>query len=212
MAAHGRSMGFTPSFLPKGTPHSLDLVPFGFEEIRGGRIVFITSARRLGRLAAVWALLLVVPGRATWAQTDQETAPARRGDSASIEQVLERQVAAWNRGDLDGFMAHYWRADDMTFSSGGTTERGWQATLDRYRRRYPDRESMGRLAFSDLEIHPLGEDAAYVLGRWTLRRHDSQRAGNFTLVLRRPQQDWVIVHDHTSQDAPSADAADQKRE
>ncbi len=174
--------------------------------------MFIMSAMRLGRLAAAWGFLLVMPSCVVLAQTDQETAPPRPADRAAIEQLLEHQVAAWNRGDLEGFMAHYGQSDDLTFSSGGTTERGWQATLDRYRRRYPDRQSMGTLAFSDLEIHPLGHAAAYVLGRWTLRRHAAPLAGNFTLVLRRPQQDWLIVHDHTSQDAPSPDAVERERE
>ena len=80
--------------------------------------------------------------------------------------------------------------------------RGWRATRDRYRRRYADRASMGKLTFSQLEITPLGDQAALVLGRWRLQR-DEPLAGNFTVVLRKRPDGWKIVHDHTSLDAES---------
>ena len=108
------------------------------------------------------------------------------------------QVDAWNRGDVDAFMEHYWKSDDLTFSSGGQTTRGWQATLDGYRKRYPTREKMGRLTLDGLEITPLGDAAALVLGEWKLDRASEPIGGNFTLVLRKIDGRWVIVHDHTS--------------
>ena len=114
-----------------------------------------------------------------------------------IRGVLEQQVQAWNRGDIDGFMEHYWRSDSLTFSSGGKTTRGWQATIDGYKKRYPTPEKMGELTFSDLEMFPMGENAAYVLGQWHLKRAEPV-GGNFSLVFRRINQDWQIVHDHTS--------------
>lgn len=117
-----------------------------------------------------------------------------------VRVVLEDQVAAWNRGDLQGFMEGYWRSPDLTFTSGGTVRRGWRTTLDRYRETYGGRaETMGRLSFSDLEVHPLGTDAAWVLGRWRLAFADGDTAaGVFTLVFRRLDGAWRIVHDHTS--------------
>jgi beta-aspartyl-peptidase (threonine type) len=100
-------------------------------------------------------------------------------------------------------MEHYWKSDDLTFSSGGKTTRGWQATLDNYRKRYPTREAMGRVSFSELEITPLGsstdeDGAAMVLGRWQLDGESEPVGGNFTLVFRKIDGKWVIVHDHTS--------------
>jgi uncharacterized protein (TIGR02246 family) len=115
-----------------------------------------------------------------------------------IEAVLSRQAEAWNRGDIDGFMEHYWKSDGLTFSSGGQTMRGWKSTKENYQRRYPTREKMGRLTFSELEITPLGESAALVLGRWRLARDESPVGGNFSLVCRKIDGKWVIVHDHTS--------------
>jgi len=115
-----------------------------------------------------------------------------------IEAVLSRQAEAWNRGDIDGFMEHYWKSNELTFSSGGQTTRGWKSTKENYQRRYPTREKMGRLTFSELEITPLGESAALVLGRWRLARDEAPVGGNFSLVCRKIDGKWVIVHDHTS--------------
>ena len=115
-----------------------------------------------------------------------------------IEAVLSRQAEAWNRGDIDGFMEHYWKSEALTFSSGGQTTRGWKSTKENYQRRYPTQEKMGRLTFSELEITTLGENAALVLGHWRLARDESPVGGNFSLVCRKIDGKWVIVHDHTS--------------
>ncbi len=117
---------------------------------------------------------------------------------ARIEAVLWKQADAWNRGDIDAFMVHYWKSDRLTFSAGGETKRGWTATIENYRQRYPTRERMGRLKFSQLEVTSLGNTAALVLGRWHLQRESEPIAGNFTLVVRLFDDRWLIVHDHTS--------------
>jgi beta-aspartyl-peptidase (threonine type) len=112
--------------------------------------------------------------------------------------MLRTQEEAWNEGDIDTFMEHYWKSDDLTFSSGGKTTRGWDATLNRYRERYPTREQMGRLTLDGLEITPLGNAAALVLGQWNLERESEPVSGNFSLVVRKFDDRWLIVHDHTS--------------
>jgi len=124
--------------------------------------------------------------------------PAGADERADIETVLTRQAAAWNRGDIDAFMEHYWKSDGLTFSSGGQTTRGWTPTKEGYQRRYPTREQMGRLEFSQLEFTLLGDSAALVLGRWQLTRDTASVGGNFTLIFRRLDGRWLIIHDHTS--------------
>jgi ketosteroid isomerase-like protein len=130
---------------------------------------------------------------------DHESSPGQ-DDSirAAVESVLRTQEEAWNRGDVDAFMEHYWTSDDLTFSSGGKTTRGWNATHDRYREKYPTREKMGRVSFSGLEITQLGDSAALVLGQWNLDRESEPLSGNFSIVFRKLDGRWVIVHDHTS--------------
>ncbi len=115
-----------------------------------------------------------------------------------IEKVLTDQAAAWNRGDVNGFMEGYAKLPTLRFASGGNVTYGWQETLDRYRQHYPDRAAMGTLAFSDLDITVLAPDAALVFGRWRLKTDKDEPNGLFTLLLRQTDAGWRIVADHTS--------------
>lgn len=117
---------------------------------------------------------------------------------AAVRAVLDTQRDAWNRGDVEGYMDGYARAAGTVFVSGDNVTRGWQTVLDRYKKNYNSREKMGTLTFSDLEITPIGNNAAIVLGRWQLQRANDEPHGRFTLILRRTKQSWKIIHDHTS--------------
>lgn len=119
---------------------------------------------------------------------------------AAIRATLDGQVAAWNRGDLEGFMEGYLRGEELVFTSGGRVRRGWETTLGKYRERYGGApETMGRLSFDEIEVHLLGEGAAWVLGRWKLTWPDmSTEGGVFTLVMTKAREGWKVVHDHTS--------------
>lgn len=119
-------------------------------------------------------------------------------DDAAIRAVLFDQVAAWNRGDVDGFMSGYARSDATEFISGDKLTRGWQTVRNRYKKKYDNREKMGTLHFSELKITPLSNDAALVIGRWRLIRKSDKPHGRFTLLFRRTPEGWRIVHDHTS--------------
>jgi len=129
------------------------------------------------------------------------TAPLRAADDAAtaIPKVLDAQVAAWNKGDLEGFMAGYLPSEELSFYSGKTITSGWKPTLERYRKRYQgDGKEMGKLAFSDLKVQTLGDDSAFVRGKWKLELKASSPEGLFTLILRKTADGWKIVHDHTS--------------
>ena len=121
---------------------------------------------------------------------------------SEITEVLNMQQEAWNRGDIDAFMNGYWRSDETIFVSSDEVTRGWEKVLDRYKKKYSDRTKMGTLTFSNLEIAPIGDDAAVVLGAWKLKRAKDEPRGRFTLILRRLPEGWRIVHDHTSAAAP----------
>jgi L-asparaginase / beta-aspartyl-peptidase len=140
---------------------------------------------------------VALPSRTTSDDKESSTGP---GDSirAAVESILRAQEDAWNRGNLDAFVEHYWKSEALSFSSGGKTTRGWTETVNRYRERYPTPEKMGRLRLSGLEITPLGDSAALVLGQWNLQRESEPVSGNFSLVLRKFDDRWLIVHDHTS--------------
>lgn len=127
---------------------------------------------------------------------------AHADDAADIRAVLAAQTAAWNRGDIPGFMAGYWHSPQLRFASGGTITHGWQPTLERYQRRYPDSSAMGTLTFTLHEINVLAPDAAVVFGRWELARAQDRPWGLFTLVLRKTSAGWRVTADHTSSAEP----------
>ena len=120
----------------------------------------------------------------------------------SIRSVMEAQQAAWNRGDVDGFMEGYERAATTTFVSGDEITRGWQTVLDRYKQRYNSPAQMGTLTFSDLEIQSLSPSYAIANGRWRLSRANDTPHGRFTLLFRQTSAGWRIIHDTTTSATP----------
>ncbi|MCB9566990.1 MAG: DUF4440 domain-containing protein [Myxococcales bacterium] len=152
------------------------------------------SPRLANALALALALLALAPTSGCRGERSFSD-----GDRQAIAAVLEAQAAAWNAGDLEGFMGAYEDSEDLVFTSGGAIRRGYATTRERYRQRYgDDRSTMGALSFELLEIQPLGADGAIVLGRWRLRETPAAGEGVFSLALRRDPEGWRIVHDHTS--------------
>ncbi|MBZ5615160.1 MAG: DUF3225 domain-containing protein [Acidobacteriia bacterium] len=118
----------------------------------------------------------------------------------AIRKVIEEQQAAWNRQNLEGFMAGYWNSPELTFFSGAHESKGWQAALDRYKKSYQGAgHEMGKLEFANLRIEMLGTNAAFVRGEFHLTMSDGQTPrGLFTLVFRKFPEGWKIVHDHSA--------------
>lgn len=139
-------------------------------------------------------LLLLMGFTAAFAQSNKRDEKA----AAEIRKVMNDQAAAWNQGSIDGFMQGYWNSPQLTFVSGTVVTRGWQPTIQRYKKSYDTREKMGVLTFSDLEITILSKDSAVVLGSWALQREKDKPGGKFTLVFRKFKDGWKVVHDHTS--------------
>ncbi len=127
--------------------------------------------------------------------------PDKKADKEieAVRAVIEAQQAAWNRGDIEGFMNGYAREEGITFLSGDTLTRGWQTVLERYRKNYDSRAKMWTLAFSELEFKPLSPFYTMVTGRFQLTRENGETPhGRFTHIFRRTTGGWRIVHDHTS--------------
>ena len=120
-------------------------------------------------------------------------------DRKTIVGVIEGQAAAWNRGDLDGYMAGYAKIDGLIFTSGAKIRRGYQATYDAFQTKYAqDKSKMGHLEFEVVEVQAIGADGAVVLGNWKLTGSPSDGGGVFSVVLERRPEGWRVVHDHTS--------------
>jgi len=122
---------------------------------------------------------------------------ASANDLAAIHAVLDQQAAAWNRGDIDAYMAGYAQSDDTMFVGTDVT-RGWTKVRDRYKAKYDSPAKMGTLVFSDLDLRPVGKDDVIVTGAWKLTREADTPHGRFTLIFHRRPEGWRIVYDHSS--------------
>jgi ketosteroid isomerase-like protein len=142
-------------------------------------------------LSLIFVLTMLLVGVGLAQTKDEKT-------KAAIRKVMDEQAAAWNRGDIESFMQGYWKSPELKFVSGDNVTKGWQPTLDRYKINYDSRAKMGVLTFSGLEINTISKDAAVVLGNWALQREGDNPKGKFTLIFRKFNDGWKIVHDHTS--------------
>ncbi len=125
------------------------------------------------------------------------TALQKKEIEKELIRIHNLQRKAWNEGNIEGFMAHYWKSPKMTYQSGETRLMGWDALLQRYKNVYP-KGNMGTLEFSDLIVHVLSDDSAYVLGKWKLKAETWTREGLFTTILKKMEGGWKIIHDHSS--------------
>ena len=132
----------------------------------------------------------------------QSAAAAESAATTAARNVLSVQKDAWNRGDIDAFMQGYARSDAIRFAGGDRFNYGWQATLDSYRKGYPDAAAMGKLDFELVEVRELSPVVVYVFGKWRLTRAneaaDKAPHGLFTLIVEKTDGTWSITRDHTS--------------
>jgi len=126
------------------------------------------------------------------------SAPDDQRLKEEIRIVLADSEAGWNSGDIEKYMECYRKSEKMRFAGNGTFQYGWENTKTRYQKSYPDKAAMGTLTFSDVDITILSDDAACIFGRWTLHYPDKKRSGLYTLIMRKFEEGWRIVHDHSS--------------
>ena len=143
------------------------------------------------RISGIVSILLIIGALTVFGQSSKKA-------EADILAVMDAQTAAWNRGDIDGFMKGYWKSEQLVFVSGDEVSRGWQPTLERYKKNYATHEKMGALSFTNVTVELISKDAAVVLGSWSLARAADNPKGKFTLIFRKFKDGWRIVYDHTS--------------
>jgi ketosteroid isomerase-like protein len=116
-------------------------------------------------------------------------------DEAAIRTVMAQQEAAWDRGDIPGFMEGY--SDTVCFLSRRGSTCGRDAVMGNYLSNYPDRATMGDLSFGIQELLPAGGRHAWLTGTWQLVRTADTLGGGFSLLWARESEGWRIVRDHT---------------
>ena len=122
----------------------------------------------------------------------------KKSDSLAIVNILFQQQADWNAWDIDAFMEGYLKSDQLVFSGASGPIYGWEATRDRYKRTYSDRERMGVLKFDVLHLLALSETVVQLQGKFYLQRTSGDLQGFFTLNWILLNKQWYIISDHTS--------------
>lgn len=123
---------------------------------------------------------------------------AQSEDETAIRNAMSEQVKAWNAGNIDAFMQAYWKSDSLLFIGSTAPARGWQTTLENYKKNYPDTATMGKLSFNLIHLRPLSPEYYFIIGEWRLARKKGNIGGYFTLLFRKINGKWVIAVDHTS--------------
>lgn len=141
------------------------------------------------KLKALLLLVLSVIYAESFAQASSEV---------TIRQLLQKQTECWNKGDIDGFMQTYWKSDSLLYVGKNGMTYGWQKTLDRYKKSYPDKTAMGQLQFTIIKIQALSPVVYNVVGKWHLARTTGDLEGHYTLIIKKLSGKWLIVQDHSS--------------
>lgn len=128
-------------------------------------------------------------GIAAFSQDKNETA---------IRKLMDEQSAAWNKGDIDGFMHGYWESDSLMFIGKSGVTYGWNNTLKNYKKGYPDVTAMGTLQFTLIKVQRISSRYYHVTGKWYLKRTIGDLSGHYTLLFHKLHKRWVIVSDHSS--------------
>jgi len=137
-------------------------------------------------------LLLLLPLFLCFPSAAQET------NEHAIRQLLQQQQKAWNDGEIAGYMKGYWESDSLVFIGKNGPTYGYYPTLERYKKAYPDKQSMGNLKLAIISLRKLSDEYYFVIGKWALERTIGNLNGSFTLLFRKIQGKWVIVNDHSS--------------
>ena len=120
------------------------------------------------------------------------------GNETEVRNVLAKQNAAWNRGDVDAFMVGYWENDSLMFIGKSGVTYGYKNTLANYKKNYPDTTFMGKLTFTLIQVKQLSSEYFHVTGKYYLTRTIGDASGHFTLMFRKINGKWVVISDHSS--------------
>jgi uncharacterized protein (TIGR02246 family) len=120
-------------------------------------------------------------------------------DKQQILDILDHQTKAWNDGNVSNFMNGYWKSDSLMYIGKSGVTYGYNSTLERYKKNYPDKSTMGTLKFDIIKVNFISNDACFVVGKWHLTRPEKgDVGGHYTLLWRKMKGNWVIVADHSS--------------
>jgi hypothetical protein len=132
------------------------------------------------------------------ASVSQTNNKPSESDEKMVRDLLRIQENAWNGGNIEKFMTTYWNSPELVFIGSKGITYGWQATLERYQKNYPDTVAMGKLKFDILELNQIEKNIVFLIGKFSLTRSIGNVSGMFTLVIKKIKGQWLIISDHSS--------------
>ncbi len=120
---------------------------------------------------------------------------SEKEDKVAIQSVMALQEKAWSNNDLEGFMQGYWKSDSLKFYGSSGLTKGWQQTLDNYKKGYPTKEHSGTLTFKINDISKIDEGSYWVMGEYFLKRSVGDANGVFIIIFKKIDGEWKIVAD-----------------
>jgi len=120
---------------------------------------------------------------------------SEKQDKQTILEVMKLQEKAWSNNDLEGFMQGYWKSDSLKFYGSNGLTKGWQQTLDNYKKGYPTKEHSGALTFKVNDISKIENNSYWVMGEYYLKRKVGDSNGVFMIIFKKINGEWKIVAD-----------------
>ncbi len=145
--------------------------------------------------------VLLVSCKTNEAEENLITADSLELSQADRNEITETFMAtrdAWNEGNLEEFMKGYLRSDEIAFVGAAGPTYGYDATLEKYRKGYPDLDAMGKLEFNVLKLYRIDTRTAVMIGKFYLTRTIGDLQGYYTLIWQNIDGKWLIISDHSS--------------
>jgi hypothetical protein len=168
----------------------------------------IVSPKRLEtllKISAISALFLCLPVKAQeesgW-QFDSLRANSNvaKPDARQVHEVLLKMLDRWNDHDIEGHLDVYWKSPELLVIIDSEQFNGWQQLHDSYVNGYPDRNAMGFVQPTRIQVKLLKPDLALALTWWSASFPTSKLkvVGNSTMDLQKFDDGWKIVASHSS--------------
>lgn len=151
-----------------------------------GRRCFLSFALAVGVFAVAPAAAIAQANNPLFTATRQQL---------DVVKIVLAQRDAWNKGDLDGYLSHYKNAQD-TQAVLATLVRGVDNIRAAYRANFPNKESMGTIEDSEVEVRALGDNFALATGKYHLtrsRKGGGDVEGTFTELFEKSAAGWQII-------------------
>jgi ketosteroid isomerase-like protein len=157
-------------------------------------------SRRLVPIALVAALGAVFFGTTPAVSQNPDPLFTATRQQLDVVKVVLAQQNAWNKGDLDAYLSHYKDAPD-TQAVLANLVRGIDNIRGAYKQNFPNKDSMGAIEDTDIEVKALGDNYALATGKYHLNRPKKSGGpieGTFMELFEKTPAGWQIIFSQSS--------------